>query len=87
MMRLPFLLLAGLAFSAELNAGECGCCQTLSLRGASIITPSIAGFAWSQGEAETNKVDLLFVFDSSARMWLSENGWTEELSPYKSCLT
>ena len=33
-----------------------------------------SGYVWTQGEIETNKVDLLFVFDSSTHGWLDSSG-------------
>ena len=78
MRRTLLLLLAISVFYIKLEANECGCCETISLgKTGGAIQPSTLKFKWSQGEAETNKIDLLFVFDASARTWLEEGGWTE----------
>ncbi len=70
---LPFLALS--AFGAEASI-ECSGCESISLpplNGADTVAVKPA-YRWSQGEAETNKVDILIAYDASAMAWLSANG-------------
>ena len=73
-------LLTAIAFaSGAACAGECAWCADLSLSGAANgAAPTKMKFSWSQGEADTNRVDILLAFDSMAQGWLAANGWTEE---------
>ena len=77
-MRPFFAIFATMVAFSAVKANECEWCQTLSLEPGGGIKPTELSFAWSQGEAETNKIDLLFAFDAAAREWLAENGLTEE---------
>ena len=77
-MRRFIAIFASIVAFFPAKANECEWCQTLSLEPGGGIKPTELSFAWSQGEAETNKIDILFAFDLSAREWLVENGLTEE---------
>jgi len=76
------LLLAAAAFllNASVYAdSECGWCSV------EYLTPYSGGalsggtaFSWTQGEMDTNRIDVLVAFDSSAKSWLSDAGWTPE---------
>ena len=66
-----FIWVSGLAF--RLYAACSGCeVQFLKPVSESSFT-RYEGYVWSQGEAETNKVDLLIALDQSAVRWLSSN--------------
>ena len=69
------LLLASFAAVCA-SADECMECASIALpptngSGTGTVKPV---YRWSQGEAETNKVDILVVYDASAMRWLSANG-------------
>ena len=55
------------------------------------VTPSTSSVAappvavWAGGESETNKIDLLIVFDVSACRWLTEHGFSPDVYS-KSCV-
>lgn len=57
--------------------GECGCCacDLLTYEGAG-AKKSGKTLVWSQGEADTNRVDVLIALDESARKWIASNGET-----------
>ena len=56
--------------------GECAsCCDIQLLPHGSVGLSDAAASSWSQGEVETNKIDVLIAFDDSAVLWLKENGW------------
>ena len=61
--------------ASMLHATDCMECMSLSLSqlsaGASSVRPA---YSWSRGEAETNKIDILIVFDASAQAWIEANG-------------
>ena len=44
--------------------------------GFGVVALTANGYTWTCGEAETNKVDLLMVFDSSASTWLATSSYT-----------
>lgn len=76
-MRRLFLPILLTVLACRVCAGECAWCSDLSLNRGGQIKPTKMNFFWSQGEAETNKVDLLFAFDSAASQWLETNGWDQ----------
>ena len=70
-------ILSVLPVLACLADESCGWCDVEYLKPVSSGAQSSSlPFVWSRGEAETNRIDLLLVFDASARSWLTGNGWS-----------
>lgn len=70
MIRL-FAIALGVGGLALRLSGACAGCETQFLRPVNGSDFSVhEGYSWSQGEAETNKIDLLIAFDRSAVRWL-----------------
>lgn len=77
MNRFFVYLVCALAVFSRSFGGECGCCagDLLTYEGAG-AKKSDKTLVWSQGEADTNRVDVLIALDESARKWIVSNGGT-----------
>lgn len=73
------ILISGILAATALlgHATVCGDCDVLLVPTTSDEAASDAPVLWSQGEAETNRIDILIAFDASAIQWLRENGWSD----------
>ncbi|MBQ4200049.1 MAG: putative Ig domain-containing protein [Kiritimatiellae bacterium] len=71
------IFFVALFFIFSLHASECGWCTELSLDEFAQHKPTDLRLSWSKGEAETNKIDVLFAFDVPARAWLVGYGFSE----------
>lgn len=60
------------------HAEECVDCATVELLPNSEETSVRTVYDWSQGEAETNRIDLLMVYDASAVAWIDKQGQSVE---------
>lgn len=87
-MKTPLILAATLlcTFSTAMQSawadGEsgsrcewCGVLMLAPAKSSGHAASSASEVFWSQGEAETNKIDLLLVFDKAAAAWAEDNGY------------
>jgi hypothetical protein len=58
-----------------IRADECPECISVDLNQVDEVVPSAFVYDWSNGESETNKIDLLIAFDGSAQKWLDAQGY------------
>ena len=62
---------------ATVSESRCGWCDVMLLAPKEAATDTQLDFFWSQGESETNNIDVLLVFDKTAKNWLFSNGYSD----------